>query len=59
MKKEFNLMLLLITCLIIGMGLAIYGTIHSSLLVAGLGVAGLVVSLVSFIEILKGNRNLD
>lgn len=59
MKKEFNLMMLLITCLTIGMGLAIYGVINSSIFVAGLGVAGLVVSLVSFIEILKGNRNLD
>lgn len=59
MKKEFNLMMLLFTCLIIGMGLAIYGVINSSIFVAGLGVAGLVVSLVSFIEILKGNKNLD
>lgn len=58
-NKDKNLMMLVVVCLIMGFGLTIYGMINSSLFVAGLGVSGLVVCIVSFIKLLKGNRKLD
>jgi hypothetical protein len=52
-NKDKNLMFLLVITMILGMGLTIYGIVHSSLLVIILGISGLVVSVLTFWQLLK------
>ena len=52
-NKDKNLTLLVVITMILGMGLTIYGIVHSSLLVIILGISGLVVSVLTFWQLLK------
>ena len=56
-NKDKNLMFLLVITMILGMGLTIYGIVHSSLFVVILGVCGLVVSVGTFWKLLKNITN--